>query len=190
MKDEINEWQRLWEQQDVPAVDPNSLIEKFTKVERRYRRGRWGLALSFLLTTLILIWLAAFTTDLWTTAGAGLMLAAMLMILFLYFRAKLAPLVGTESLNSQAYVKAQIEGLKRQGKISTYYMIIYAVLLIAGINLTYFSTLALVDWPVRLGLQLGTSILLSLGFYVSIRKAKGKHKKEIEPLIEALQHYL
>lgn len=187
MEQDISNWKNLWEEKKTSPLDVKTLIHQLTRVEKRNKKERIILAISFPITVLILLLFLPISESYYYLTAILCIGLGMLLILWQLYKSKLKPNTQEGDLNNQNYIAATIKSLKEKMMITSKYMWMYTFLLLLGLNTGYIEVLQHLSIPLRILIH----VLLTLGIlvfmYVGIKKRMLKNKKEIKPLIDELE---
>lgn len=186
MDQDISKWKKMWQSQTAQAVDIDSLISQLQKIDKKAKRERIIILVSFIFTIAGLGSLIPLLNSLIYWIAFALMTCAMLMILYRVFMIKLKS-SNQEDFNNKDFVKHQISFLKARMKTTSKYMWIYAILLCLGINVGYIEALQWFSPTIRVLLHVGVTSMMLLGMYFGIKKRMKQYKEEVIPLVSTLE---
>ncbi|MEM7575384.1 MAG: hypothetical protein AAF433_20930 [Bacteroidota bacterium] len=187
MKTDWKNWSQLWQQQNAPDLSPNEIIERLNRLGTSARRQRRWLVLTFSITAITLLSMGLIWGGIWTSAGIGLMLFAMGMILYQAFSSPLQVVDEIAQFDQQQFLKRQIKALEQGRRLASRYMWIYAVLLTLGLNLTYLDALSALYTSWRIAISLVVSLTLLSAFAYSISRYLSRLDQELGPLVNQLK---
>lgn len=189
MDEELKSWKNLFQQRQAKEIDPTSLIKSFNQLEKKSRRDKIILTITFPVTILLLISIIPSFSSPYYLGAVALMSLAMLFVLLMLYRNKFSKIDASQDFSNKEFVTRQIQTLKNRILITSRDMWIYAILLISGINVGYLEALQFFSLPTRIGLHLGVTLLLFVGFYFGIKRKLKEYDREIIPLIHQLESF-
>ena len=187
MSDELDKWKGLYQQKKANEIDIHSLIEGFNKIEKKQRRERIFLTIVFPITIYLLIQVMPSISNPYYLSAVVLMSFAMLFLLAMTYKNRVSKIDMTQKFNNKDFIENQISALKHRILITSKYMWIYAIILVAGINVGYIEALHYFSWPVRILGHVGVSGMMLVGFYFGVKNKLKKYDKEVVPLIQQLE---
>lgn len=187
MSDELDKWKGLYQQKKANEIDIHSLIGGFNKIEKKQRRERIFLTIVFPITIYLLIQVMPSISNPYYLGAVVLMSFAMLFLLAMTYKNRVSKIDMTQKFNNKDFIENQISALKHRILITSKYMWIYAIILVAGINVGYIEALHYFSWPVRILGHVGVSGMMLVGFYFGVKNKLKKYDKEVVPLIQQLE---
>ncbi|MDQ7918382.1 hypothetical protein RBU60_12430 [Mesonia sp. MT50] len=187
MEQDISNWKNLWEEKKSSPLDVRTLINRLTSVEKKNKKERIFLGISFPITVLILLLFLPISQSYYYLTAIICIGLGMLLILWQLYKSKLKPNTHEGDLSNQNYIAATIKSLKKKKLITSKYMWMYTFLLLLGLNTGYIELLQQLTIPMRILIHVLLTLSILIFMYVGIKKRMLKNKKEIEPLIDELE---
>lgn len=187
MDDDIKQWQDMWSGQDSNPPKLDGVISQLVKAERKNKRDRIIMIITFPLTFFCLLSVMPVLQSPLYMISLLLITGAMLMILLLTYRTKLDAVASEEDFSNKVFLENQVKKLKGKMKITSYYMWIYVILLVLGINIGYIEALRPAGLGFRFFAHSIVTVGMLVGMYFGIKQRMEKYKVELEPLIEQLE---
>lgn len=183
-QNEFEQWQNIWQGQKASST-ADTIIKKLNKIEHKSRNERRIILVLFPITLIVLTLLIPLFESLLYIMSISFTAIAMLMILFLTYKNKINK-TSHEDLDNTQFLQEQIKHLHAKMKLTSFYMWIYFVLILLGINIAYLEALKTVSFWLRIVIHFSVSFSLLVFMYFSIQKRLKKYKKELLPLIEQM----
>jgi len=187
MDNDLDKWKDLWGAQKSEPLDLEEMIGGLNKIESKSKRERLILAIVFPLTIGILLFALPVDESIYYLICLVCIFIAMIMIFLQMYQSRIQDLGRNTSLSNHEFIQDTIKRLKSKKLTTSFYMWIYTVLLLVGINVGYLEVLKDFESFLRISIHLILSLTM-LGFmYFSIRKRVKKNDREIQPIIDELE---
>lgn len=187
MNKDIEDLKKLWQGQELEIPNSIEVVKQLNEIEKKNKKDRIFLACIFPSTIIPLALFIPILESPYYVASIIILSLAMLMILFLVFRNKFEKINSEEDFNNKVFLDQQIKKLRDKMKITSFYMWIYFLLIILGMNVNYIEAFSSFELHYRVIIHFSVSIVLFVFMFWMIDKKKEKNKKEIEPLIHQLE---
>lgn len=181
--------QDLWQNQTSDREN-DQLVEKLVKQDRKQRNEKRYMLITFVGTSLIMF------ANIFLFLNAPLSILGLLLIVatmwwFYWITQKNKTFLNGKSpdLSNQGFIQDQIKNLEEILHATEKHIPIYAIGLVAGLNLVYVRIFDLMDlsWPFRLLFHGGGTLFIMLIFIYGVVIKLSQYKKKISPVLEELR---
>ncbi len=187
MADEFQDLQQLWQQGNDQAPPFEAFVERLQAIRHRHRREKLLLSLSFALTIGVLAIMIPISQSIYYAIAMGCIGLAMVLMLWRTYRIRFHPLPENPLQSNKEFLQNYYQSLMKKVALTRKFMWVYAVLLIAGINIGYVEALREYALSLRLSIHIGVTVLLGGIFIYGIRRRLRHYRQEIAPILALLK---
>lgn len=186
MNKDIKDLQDLWQGEQSSPTDQQQLIDNLNSVEKKAKRERWMMLVTFFVTIVILLFILPVMESWYYLFSITILGFAMLMIIFLVHRTKFHSLSNGKDFSNQQFITSHIQKLKDKITIASKYMWVYGILITAGINVGYLEALKEMTLSSRVGYHVLATVLILAAMCYGVKKKMDEYSEEVTPLISQL----
>ena len=183
--DQFEEYQNLWQSQELDTIKLSEIVEKLNKIESKNRVEILIVNISFPLTLVILYFLMP-PGQIFYQIGFFILAVAMAGMFILFHRNRYGKSVELMGDNI-TFIENQISKLKMRVRIASVYMRIYTAALIIAVNVAYIASFAGAGRADRIWIHVGVSAAIFVFQEILIRRKLRKYQNEFPPLIDHLE---
>ncbi|SFB42007.1 hypothetical protein [Algoriphagus aquimarinus] len=190
MENNFENIQKLWQAQKPVEFDLTTLMAGLKKTEVKQRREVISMLIITPLTIGFLFWSMPWRESQGIEISLYIIAFAMIWVLGMAFRSKVAKNDSSERFTNEEYLKTQIKKLNYRYEIAEKYMYVYTFFLLLALNICYYILLEPLNALLRIGIHLALTVVVGGFMHWQIRKKVKKYDKELKPMMEQMEGML
>lgn len=185
MEIDIDKLSQSWRQIKAPTELEDKIIQKEKAVKKKNILGTVCLTA----TAVFIIWVATqydFKTDI-GIAGIVLIILDIFAALFMMWKKTVTTADERFNLSNVGFAEKVKQAQIHRKNMSKYFMPVYGLMLLAGINLYYYDLFLLANFNTRIMIHSVFTVVFGVMFFLLYKKQCGKIIKEADETIASLQ---